>query len=80
MYTSHPVLLPFLGLENPSDLPNRVAISLHRGASPEMLYQSWIQTRIKQQRVMGEERTQRINVAAMEEGANLVNVGPQKTS
>ena len=29
---------------------------------------------------MGEERTQRIRVAAMEEGANLVNVGPQKTS
>ena len=54
--------------------------SKNRGASPEVLYQSWIQIRIKQKRVMGEERTQRIRVAAMEEGANLVNVGPQKTS
>jgi hypothetical protein len=80
IYIHLPFLLPFLGLENPSDLPNRVAISLHRGASPEVLYQSWIQTRIKEQRVMGEERTQRIRVAAMEEGANLVNVGSQKTS
>ena len=33
MYTSHPVLLPFLGLENPSDLPNRVAISLQEPRS-----------------------------------------------
>ena len=42
MYTSHPVLLPFLGLENPSDLPNRVAISLQEprsepgGAMPKL--------------------------------------------
>lgn len=29
---------------------------------------------------MGKERAQRIRLAAMEEGASLVNVGPQETS
>ena len=71
----------FLGLRTPAIYPTGWPYHCKNpGASPGVLCQSWIQTRIKQKRVLGKEGTQRIRVAEDEEGANLVNVGPQKTS
>jgi hypothetical protein len=45
-----------------------------------VLRQSWFQSGTKQKRHMGQERACGIRLAENEEGANLVNAGPQKTS
>jgi len=50
----------------------------NRGTGTEVLHESWIQTRIKQKRPMGKRRASRITMAEMDEGANLVNVSPNR--